>query len=385
MNTFENREGRERARRAAIKRKKRRRRRAVVGAVCLAVIGAGIALSLWIRPPEITSSGIGYGMPGGGRGSTGGLPEESSPDAIAPEEVNVGGEARSKKAITFAVIGLDDEASLTDTMMVGRFDTENQRLDVVSIPRDTLVNVAWTSKKANTMLSHTGGLDSIEDAGGFLDGLKDLLGFTVDCWVCIDLDAFVKLVDAIGGVYYDVPMDMVYEDYLQDLYIDVKAGYQLLDGQTAMEVVRNRKGYIIPDIGRIETQQGFLSAAADQLFQMKNIFNLDDIIKIFSENVTTDLGLGNLAYLGTEFLKLSSEDITFHTMPYTAPNNYYGEINGVSYLLVDIEPWLELVNGRLNPYYRDVTINDVDIMIWDDDSLTATSTRGARYSGYEIG
>lgn len=367
------------------KRRRRRRRRRlgrILAVVALLAIAVVVGVKFWLQPPEIDNSGIGYKNNAGisESGGTAGGNDFNNPDAtMALEELSVSGDQRNKQAVTFAVFGIDKEADLTDTLMVGRFDMKAQTLNVVSIPRDTMANVSWPSKRINTLFRNTGGFDSIEDDGGFLDSLKDVLGFTVDCWAAIDLEAFVRLVDAIGGVYYDVPIDMVYEDYVQGLDINISAGYQLLDGEQAMGVVRFRTGYVIPDIGRIGTQQEFLSAVADQLFQMKNIFNLNEMVKIFSENVVTDLSLANLGYLATEFLKLSSEDISFHTAPYTAPHNDYGKINESYYLTFDIPAWLELVNECINPYYRDVTISDVDILYWDEATLSAVSTQGSRY------
>ena len=112
---------------------------------------------------------------------------------------------------TFLVVGLDKVGYNTDTMMVGRLDTETHEINVVSIPRDTMVNVSWSVKKVNTLYAadiNSGG----NGIDGLMDGLKDILGFEIDCYAVVDLDAFVQLVDAIGGVDYDVPVDMNYYD-----------------------------------------------------------------------------------------------------------------------------------------------------------------------------
>ena len=115
-------------------------------------------------------------------------------------------------------------------------------MDFVSIPRDTLVNISWNIRKINAVYWGT-----VNSGGVGIDGLrqqvKNLLGFDVDCYAVIDLNVFIDTVDALGGIYFDVPCDMDYEDSSQNLYIHVKAGYQLLDGETAMGVVRFRSGY----------------------------------------------------------------------------------------------------------------------------------------------
>ena len=90
---------------------------------------------------------------------------------------------------------------------------------MVSIPRDTLVNVSWSTKKVNSLYGN-GGIEKL------MDGLQDLVGYKIDFHVLVDLNAFKKLVDEIGGIWYDVPENMYYHDPTQNLTINVSAGYQ---------------------------------------------------------------------------------------------------------------------------------------------------------------
>ncbi|MFR3290684.1 MAG: LCP family protein [Lachnospiraceae bacterium] len=202
---------------------------------------------------------------------------------------------------TFPVVGLDKAGYNTDTMMVGRIDTKNHEINVVSIPRDTMVNVSWSVKKVNTLYAadiNSGG----NGIDGLMDGLKDILGFQIDCYAVVDLNAFVQLVDAIGGVDYNVPIDMNYYDPTQDLYISIPAGEQHLDGEEALKVVRFRSGYATADIGRIGTQQDFLMSVASQMLTLGNIPNLPTFIDIFVNNVDTNLSAENLAFFARQFL-----------------------------------------------------------------------------------
>ena len=175
--------------------------------------------------------------------------------------------------------------------MVATFDIVNHTIDVVSIPRDTLVNVSWGTKKVNTIYSATG-LD------GLLDGISDLLGYKINCYAIVDLEAFVQLIDCIGGVDYDVPVDMYYNAPDQNLSIAIPAGPTHLDGEEALKVVRFRSGYASADIGRIETQQDFLKTVAEQLLQIGNITKINEFAKIFEEYVDTNLSLGNIVRFG---------------------------------------------------------------------------------------
>ena len=194
-------------------------------------------------------------------------------------------------------------------MMVVNFDAVNHTMNVVNIPRDTLVNVSWYTKKANSLYSGNGGVD------GVIDGLEDILGFPVDHYFIVDLDAFAALVDAVDGVDFDVPRDMDYEDPDQDLYIHLQEGMQHLDGDEALQLVRYRKGYTTGDIGRIETQQDFLMAMCQQVIEKQDQLDITEIAKIFLNYVETDLPLGNLIWFGLEFYKMDAENLTFQDDP----------------------------------------------------------------------
>ena len=168
----------------------------------------------------------------------------------------------------------------------------------------------------------------------------------------VDLKAFVALVDAIGGVDFNVPIDMDYEDPYQDLYIHIPAGMQHLNGEDALKVVRFRSGYASQDIGRMETQQKFLKAVVKQTLRVSNLDKVDDFVKIFKKYVKTDLELGELAWLGKEAITIGAENISFSTLP--------GEWKS-PYIYLDPEAILTLVNEHLNPYVEDRVMEDLNI------------------------
>jgi anionic cell wall polymer biosynthesis LytR-Cps2A-Psr (LCP) family protein len=202
------------------------------------------------------------------------------------------------------------------------------------------------------------------------------MGYEPDCWAIVDLEAFEKLVDAIGGVYYDVPVDMYYNDPDQDLYINISAGYQWLSGADALKVVRFRSGYANADIGRIGTQQDFLKTVASQMLTLGNIPNLTNVYDIYEEYVDTNLTVGNIAWFVKEFLKLDEEDITFDIVP----GNYTLTVGRLSYVSVDVDAWLELVNTTLSPLDKEITRDDVNILTYDT-TYGASSTTGVVAGG----
>ena len=331
----------------------------VVCVVLILVFGAVAWYIAWEKPPERPGGGLVDPTYESTNPQDGGSPDATAEPTVSPaEDPNAGAPASlNENMYTFLVVGLDQVSNSTDTMMVGRIDTENHTIDVVSLPRDTLVNVSWSVKKINTLYSadiNTGG----NGIDGLLDGLKDILGFRIDCYAVVDLTAFVELVDAIGGVDYNVPVNMNYYDPTQDLYINIPAGEQHLDGEEALKVVRFRSGYASADIGRIGTQQDFLKSVASQMLTLGNIPNLPTFIDIFEEYVVTNMSASNLAFFARQFLLCKSEDINFHTLP----GNYGDSIKGLSYVSINISEWLEMVNTYLNPYDQDVTEANVNIL-----------------------
>ena len=295
---------------------------------------------------------------------TPGADASPSPSVEPTPDVNISGQREG--VYTFLAIGTDQVSGSTDTIMVATFDIVNHTIDVVSIPRDTLVSVSWGTKKVNTIYASTG-LD------GLLDGISDLLGYKINCYAIVDLEAFVQLIDCIGGVDYNVPVDMYYDAPDQNLHIAIPAGPTHLNGEEALKVVRFRSGYATADIGRIGTQQDFLKAVAGQLLQIGNITKINEFAKIFEEYVDTNLSFGNIVRFGEEFLKVKPEDIRFHVIP----ANYNGSIRGGSYCIIYIDEWLEMINTYLNPLEQDITRENLDILQWD--GSVATSTTGKTY------
>ena len=324
-----------------------------------------LALTLWERPPDVADSGptnpnqsiqaVHTPVPEPSHAPEETLPPEGTAAPEPTEEPMLTG--RREDCYTFVVLGHDPQEGNTDTILVGRLDTAAGTLDVVSIPRDTLVNVSWGVKKLNTVLSAVRG-----DAGEFLANLGGFIGFTPDCYAIVDNKATEKLVDCIGGVYYNVPRDMDYEDPIQNLSIHIPQGYRLLSGAEAMQVLRyrlgeNNSGYLNGDLGRISTQQDFLSAMLQQFLKTGNIPNLARASELFLSMTRTDLTAANLAFFAHEFLLLDRENIRFHTLQGKGVS-----IRGGYYFEADADELVKTINEYLNPYYQDITADGLNIL-----------------------
>lgn len=323
---------------------------AAVAAVCiLFVMTALLGLyKCFSKEPEPKPEPVGGTLPAG------------KADALEPgDSVPVKNPASERKERFHTILlgGLDDENGGSDTNLLVAVDAKNGKIDVISLPRDTLLDVSWPVKKLNNAYHH----------GGFTQTMTEvsrLLGIPVDHYVTVDLRAFVELVDAIEGVDFEIPVEMDYDDPEQDLHIHFPAGLRHLDGKEALEVVRWRQnndgtGYATADIGRIGTQQAFLMAAARQMLHISNWDKVRTYAEIFQEQVDTDLELANLIWLGEQALTAGSENITFHTLPGDGAGYY----KGASYYVLDREAVLELVNTYFNPYQRELTLEDMHILV----------------------
>lgn len=308
-----------------------------------------------------------------------------SPDSDAQTEDTLDSEAphlsgnRKDDFFTFLIIGRDTGGGgNTDTILLAAYDVPNQKLNVMSIPRDTMVNVPWDIKKINSVYNYAGGGD--KGIAALDDRISQLVGFKPDFQVTVEWEAVGKLVDAIGGVYYDVPRTMDYDDPTQNLHIHVQKGYQKLDGETAMGVVRFRdgkNGYNNGDLGRIETQQGFLKAVVEQCLQIQNITKISEFAQIFTDNVTTNLTINNLAWFAQQaiFDGLKMENVNFVTMPCTGESIWSRSLGQqLSYVVPVTDDLVNLVNESFNPYLESLQADELDIMSVDKNGQIHSSS-----------
>lgn len=304
-------------------------------------------------------------------------PEISTPKVPEGQAVDVSGMDRREGVYSLLVLGDDQVGSNTDTIMVMQYDSINKTANVISIPRDTMVNVKTDAKKINSVYHNQkdGGMDALMDA------IESIAGFRPDNYILIDTNCFVDVIDAMGGVYFDVPQDMEFRDtsdldddgvYEYDFTINVKKGYQLLNGYDALGVFRFRDGYAMGDIQRLGVQHELLMAAAEQFMSTKNLFKLYQVADIVLDNSETDLSYGNLQWYAQQFISMSMDNIKMQTIPTTGTN-----LQRVSYVTVNVDEWIEMLNQTINPYTHEITKKDCSIMYW---TVTPTLKDNQYYS-----
>ena len=338
-----------------------------LGAVVLTAALIVGGYMLWERAPEVE--------PGPIVAEAEASPQPTSLTAVQEDKGTPFDTQRKDGVYTILLAGNDDGTGNTDTIMVGKIDTVRHTIDFVSIPRDTIINVEWDNRKLNSVY-----WGAINNGGNGIDALrshvKKLIGFDVDCYAVVDLEAVIEVVDLMGGVYFDVPFEMNYDD---GPVIHLQPGYQLLDGYNAIGLCRYRNGYVNGDLERIEVQHQFLKAAAEQFISLGNIPNIGKVTKILAENTDTNLTAANIAYFIRQALMCNPEDINF----YTAPNTPQ-DVQQLSYTFLDLYNWLDLVNTALNPYTTPVTEGMVDVVYLHNGAACCTTVLNGAYY-YQLG
>ena len=222
-----------------------------------------------------------------------------------------------------------EDYKLTDSIMVASYNPQTQQASLLSIPRDTYVgkkdkNTATSnylaSYKINTV--YRNGTNIPET----IECVNNITGLNLDKYLLIDTDAIIEVVDAIGGVTFDVPIDMDYDDPAQDLHIHLKAGEQLIDGEKAEQLLRfrhNNDGTSYPseygdnDIGRMRTQREIIQVTAKQLLRVENVTKVLNLMDIVFKNVKTNLDMETLKYYIPYIFKFNTSNIVSDTLPGT--------------------------------------------------------------------
>jgi len=270
-------------------------------------------------------------------------------------------EDRKDRFFTILIIGLN-EGTNANTIMVASYDGVSMEANIISIPRDSLVNVNRRVRKlsgaylAGAWSGVAGGVAQVQRE------VRSLIGFVPDFYVVMNYDAFYEIIDLIGGIEVYVPFHMRYDDPWQNLHINIPPGLQTLDGETALHFARFRqsnRGYrAITDFRRIENQQLVISKTIEGLRHPSNILRTREFINIFTENIHTNLSFSNMVWFATQLNEIRGTDaLSFHTAPIAATSgrpSYYEILNGPA--------MVRLVNQTVNPFTRDIRLSDVNII-----------------------
>lgn len=253
---------------------------------------------------------------------------------IAAVDENIRKNEKLNERINVLLLGIDDgdseaaesEPKRTDAIILLSFDPKQNQVAVLSIPRDTKVILPGHKDpdKINAAFAYGGAVMAKQT-------VANLLRVPIHYYCLADWRGFIDVVNLIGGVDIYVDKDMYYEDPYANLVIDIKHGYQHMDGETAGKYVRFRKDEL-GDIGRVQRQQKFLKAAAEQMFSVQNVTKISSLLATLDKYIQTDLNTLTMLKAANSF-KFFGDDKMRSCMLY----GKFDDQSGISYWYADEE------------------------------------------------
>lgn len=253
-------------------------------------------------------------------------------------------------------VSTDLDSKLTDTIMVASYNPNTQKANLLSIPRDTFTGK--NPKKATHSQKINAIYNVYRDPQKTLDAVNEITGLDIKYYALIETEALIELVDAIGGVEFNVPRNMNYDDPTQDLHIHLQEGLQMIDGEKAEQLLRYRHDnngasysyeYGDNDLGRMRTQRDFITATLKQTLKPSNIFKIGQILEIANKNLTTNIELSLAKDYIPYAVEFNTDNLQTAVLPGTTPS--LKETNNVSVFVHDKVETQKLIQSM---FYSDV-------------------------------
>ncbi len=281
--------------------------------------------------------------------------------------------------VSVLLVGTDGGGYNADTIMLAVMDCKNDTLNIMSIPRDTRIPNPYGGSgyaKINSVYAAKG-------MSGLIKQVGEITGLPINFYIKVDFAGFRKAIDTLGGVKFDVPIRLYYNDPEQNLHIDLYPGLQTLNGSQSEQLVRSRNQYAQADIKRTEIQREFMKELVKQHATTANLLKIKDLYNIMSDYATTNITLGDAVKYAPSLTKVNDENIKMHILPGTT-----SEGGVTSYWYYDAKQMETLANDvfgfnvKLKPTPRPVITpvsspsaspNPTDSDD-DDDDITTTSS-----------
>ncbi|AOM81698.1 LCP family protein [Salisediminibacterium beveridgei] len=250
----------------------------------------------------------------------------------------------SRDPISILLLGIEDYADgigqgRSDTVILATFNPEESSMNLVTIPRDTMVSIP--DRGVEDKINHAyafGGYDYT------INAVEQFLEVPVDYFAAVDFDGFKNIVDIVGGIEVDVPFD--FEQNSDDRVAEKLQFYEgpmEIDGRHALAYARMRMADPRGDIGRNERQQEVIQALVDELTSAGILLNIDDVVREVGHNVTTNLRIRDTLPLARNYAKM--DDIEIHHKPVETTTKV---IDGIYYEIPKEEELKDLKNALMN-------------------------------------
>lgn len=263
--------------------------------------------------------------------------------------------------VNLLLIGIDDDGTRSDTIMLISYDGYSNRINILSMPRDTRIMMNGYHQKLNASIGV--GIQNVEKGidkekeEELIRQVKKLTGIPIHYFMTLDFNALKDIIDALGGVDFNIPYNMDYDDPAQDLHIHLKAGYQHLDGQAAHDFVRfrhNNSGsapgeYAMGDEGRIYWQQEFMKELFKQKAKPQYFSKITDLFDVISKNMRTNYTMQDLLKHLDAMEKIDTNSIGAYKLPGESWYEDYGNGNGIWWYMNDTEKLQKLIDDVFLP------------------------------------
>jgi len=250
---------------------------------------------------------------------------------LVPNRSDLGAETAifSDNKFTILIVGADDnnkviqDTGRSDTIILATVDVENKDVFLLSIPRDSYVDIEGEGKDKINHAYAAGGMDLL------IDTVEKTLNVPVDYYAVTDFDGFKSVIDTLGGIEINVDKRMYFQTY--DGLIDIQAGPQLLDGEKALQYVRFRHDPL-GDITRVSRQQQFMIAVFKKMMASENYDKLPEVVPKLLSAIDTNMTKSQMLKAALLLKDISNDQISSDTLPGTFYN-----LNGISYWKLDQE------------------------------------------------
>lgn len=244
------------------------------------------------------------------------------------------------------VLIMGESTGSSDTMIVCSYDPKTQQASMLSIPRDTFIGENTNRAKAGNKLNSFYSNGSTPEKT--MEAINEVTGLNISKYVLIDTKALKELVDIIGEVEFNVPINMNYDDDSQQLYIHLQKGVQKLNGDKVEQLVRFRHNndgstypyeYGIEDYGRMRTQRELIKTILKQTVQFKNVKEIGKIMDLAEKYIQTNMNFSELKNYIPYIVNINVDNIQTEQLP--------GEskvLNGIWFFLNDKKETEEVVN-----------------------------------------
>lgn len=260
------------------------------------------------------------------------------------------------------ILVMGESTGMSDTIIACSYNPKTQKASMLSIPRDTYITNGKYKYSAQNKINSV--YNSGENPEKTVQAVNELTGLNIKYYILVDTEALIKLVDLIGGVEFNVPIDMNYDDYSQDLHIHLKKGYQTLTGEQAEQVVRfrhNNNGssysyeYGNEDYGRMRTQRDLIIAVAKQTIQFKNVKEIKNMLNIMKEDVKSNIDFNLLLDYIPYAVNINLDTIQTAQLPGKSAQKHGGW-----FYFHDEEETLTLVDELFNEKQEEINANEVN-------------------------